>query len=115
MMEVVSCRPRRMTRSRRRPHSAIDCLDVVFSYPKEPVPPRSRPNSRRSLPMMADAKANPEQVIVSIEECACHTVHIPCAHHRNFPEIRAEGETPEVAAVTLSERLTNALEGTEGG
>jgi hypothetical protein len=31
-------------------------------------------------------------------------------HHRNFPEIRAEGETPAVAATYLANQLTRALD-----
>jgi hypothetical protein len=31
-------------------------------------------------------------------------------HHRDFPEIRAEGETPAVAASYLANQLTRALD-----
>jgi predicted RNase H-like HicB family nuclease len=31
-------------------------------------------------------------------------------HHRDFPEIRAEGETPEAAATNLANQLTRALD-----
>jgi hypothetical protein len=31
-------------------------------------------------------------------------------HHRDFPEIRAEGETPAVAASNLANHLTRALD-----
>jgi len=31
-------------------------------------------------------------------------------HHRNFPEIRAEGETPVAAATNLANTLTRALD-----
>jgi hypothetical protein len=31
-------------------------------------------------------------------------------HHRDFPEIRAEGETPAVAATNLANHLTRALD-----
>jgi hypothetical protein len=31
-------------------------------------------------------------------------------HHRDFPEIRAEGETPEAAATNLVNHLTRALD-----
>jgi hypothetical protein len=31
-------------------------------------------------------------------------------HHRDFPEIRAEGETPAVAATHLANQLTRALD-----
>ena len=32
------------------------------------------------------------------------------AHHRDFPEIRAEGETPSIAASQLVNHLTRALD-----
>jgi hypothetical protein len=32
------------------------------------------------------------------------------AHHRDFPEIRAEGESPTVAATQLVNHLTRALD-----
>ena len=32
------------------------------------------------------------------------------AHHRDFPEIRAEGESPEAAASQLVNHLTRALD-----
>ena len=31
-------------------------------------------------------------------------------HHRDFPEIRAEGETPQAAATHLANQLTRALD-----
>lgn len=31
-------------------------------------------------------------------------------HHRDFPEIRADGETPQVAAEHLANQLTRALD-----
>jgi hypothetical protein len=31
-------------------------------------------------------------------------------HHRDFPEIRAEGENPEAAATNLAHHLTRALD-----
>jgi hypothetical protein len=38
------------------------------------------------------------------------TAHTHCAHHRDFPEIRAEGETPAVAASHLVNQLIRALD-----
>jgi hypothetical protein len=38
------------------------------------------------------------------------TAHTTSVHHRDFPEIRAEGETPEVAATHLANQLTRALD-----
>ena len=53
---------------------------------------------------------NPNQVIVSCE----HETKVPmralCAHHREFPEVRAEGRTPEAAARRLAELLATTLD-----
>jgi hypothetical protein len=38
------------------------------------------------------------------------TAHSTSLHHRDFPEIRAEGETPSVAATHLANQLTRALD-----
>lgn len=38
------------------------------------------------------------------------TAHTTCVHHRDFPEIRAEGENPGVAATHLANQLTRALD-----
>ena len=38
------------------------------------------------------------------------TAHGNSVHHRDFPEIRAEGETPCVAASHLANQLTRALD-----
>jgi hypothetical protein len=38
------------------------------------------------------------------------TANSACVHHRNFPEIRAEGETPVAAATNLANTLTRALD-----
>ena len=38
------------------------------------------------------------------------TAHATQVHHRDFPEIRAEGETPEVAATNLANQLVRALD-----
>ena len=38
------------------------------------------------------------------------TANTASVHHRDFPEIRAEGETPEVAATHLANQLTRALD-----
>ena len=60
--------------------------------------------------MSTDTHPNPRQVIVGTEDC-CHSVQSLCAHHRDFPEIRGEGETHLEAAEKLAERLTFALDG----
>jgi hypothetical protein len=38
------------------------------------------------------------------------TAHTAQVHHRDFPEIRADGETPEVAAGHLANQLARALD-----
>jgi hypothetical protein len=38
------------------------------------------------------------------------TAHSTCVHHRDFPEIRADGENPAVAATYLANQLTRALD-----
>jgi hypothetical protein len=38
------------------------------------------------------------------------TAHTICVHHREFPEIRAEGENPKSAAAHLINQLTRALD-----
>jgi hypothetical protein len=46
------------------------------------------------------------QVIVTTGATA-HTAEV---HHRDFPEVRAEGETPEAAASHLVNQLVKALD-----
>jgi hypothetical protein len=46
------------------------------------------------------------KVIVTIGENAS----IVCAYHRDFPEIRAEGASPEQAASLLVHQLSRALD-----
>ena len=46
------------------------------------------------------------QVIVTTGATA-HTAEV---HHRDFPEVRAEGETPEVAATHLANQMVKALD-----
>jgi hypothetical protein len=38
------------------------------------------------------------------------TAHTSQVHHRDFPEIRAEGESPALAARNLSNHLVRALD-----
>ena len=38
------------------------------------------------------------------------TANTASVHHRDFPEIRAEGETPKVAATNLANQLVRALD-----
>ncbi len=50
--------------------------------------------------------AEPSKVIVSDGA----TAHSSQVHHRDFPEIRAEGETPALAAKGLVNHLTRTLD-----
>jgi hypothetical protein len=54
------------------------------------------------MPMDAD----PSRVIVTTGATA-HTAQV---HHRDFPEVRAEGESPAVAATHLANQLVRALD-----
>lgn len=42
--------------------------------------------------------------------CDCHTIHSTHAHHRDFPEIQADGESPAHAAAQLINQLAIALD-----
>src|SRR4051812_13079849 len=64
----------------------------------------SVPGAPRS-PIMAD----PSKVVTNTGSVADATE----AHHRDFPDIRAEGETPAQAGTNLIMRLTKALETAE--
>jgi hypothetical protein len=48
----------------------------------------------------------PSRIIV-VPGATAHTMRV---HHRDFPEIRAEGPTEEVAAAHLVNQLTRALD-----
>ncbi len=54
--------------------------------------------------------ADPSLVIVSSEPCSCSSIHTACAHHRDLPELRAEGDSPQDAVARLAEQLSQALE-----
>jgi hypothetical protein len=41
--------------------------------------------------------------------CACHSVHTTLVHHRDFPELWAEGGTAVEAARSLAQMLSNSL------
>ena len=47
-----------------------------------------------------------KRVIVTISG----TASAACVHHRDFPEIRAEGSSPEEAAAHLVNKLTSTLD-----
>ena len=54
--------------------------------------------------------SNPGQVIVMTESHGLASVHSLSAHHRDFPEVRAEGESPTDAALRLAELLSLTLD-----
>jgi hypothetical protein len=56
--------------------------------------------------MMSD----PRQVISSTWDYVFHSVHALSVYHRNFPEVRGEGSTPEDAAVRLAALLSRTLD-----
>jgi hypothetical protein len=56
--------------------------------------------------MMSD----PSQVISTTEDHAFHSVHALSVYHRNFPEVRGEGSTPEDAAARLAALLSRTLD-----
>ena len=54
--------------------------------------------------------SNPSEVIVMTEDRPSVLLHSLSVHHRIFPEIRAEGQSPEDAAVRLAELLESTLD-----
>jgi len=56
--------------------------------------------------MMTDTNC----VVVEPGTCACHSVHMIRAHHHDYPEMWAQGETPREAVGQLANQLVRALE-----
>jgi hypothetical protein len=54
--------------------------------------------------------SDPNQVIVTTEDYPFHSVHSLSVHHRDFPEVRGEGGSPEDAAERLTELLSRTLD-----
>lgn len=54
--------------------------------------------------------SNPSQVIVVPEEHDSILIHGMSAHHRDFPEVHAEGNSPKAAAIRLAELLALSLD-----
>lgn len=54
--------------------------------------------------------SNPDQVIVMTEEHPILQVHAASVHHRDFPEVHAEGRSPADAATRLAELLSQSLD-----
>ena len=53
---------------------------------------------------------NPSQVIVLADDDQCVLLHGTFAHHRNFPEVLAEGSSAKAAATRLAELLSLTLD-----
>ena len=56
--------------------------------------------------MMSD----PSHVVVLPEDSTRAPVHAVCAHHRDIPEVRGEGNSPDAAAARLVEMLAQTLD-----
>jgi hypothetical protein len=54
--------------------------------------------------------SNLTQIIVTTENYALNAVHTLSVYHRDFPEVRSEGGSPEDAAVRLAALLTHTLD-----
>ena len=54
--------------------------------------------------------ATENRVEVDSGVCDCHTIHSTHAHHRDFPDNQAEGETPAYAAVRLITQFACVLD-----
>jgi hypothetical protein len=50
------------------------------------------------------------RVVVASGVCDCHTIRSTHAHHRDYPEIQAEGESPAHAAARLINQLAAVLD-----
>ncbi len=54
--------------------------------------------------------SNPSQVIVQSDDSQTVFFHGLSAYHRNFPEVRGEGSSPQAAAGRLAELLSLVLD-----
>jgi len=54
--------------------------------------------------------SNPDQVVVTPAENSTLAVHAAVVHHRDFPEVQGEGESPEDAASRLADLLARSLD-----
>jgi hypothetical protein len=53
---------------------------------------------------------DPGQVVVTPAGYSVLAVHASAAHHRDFPEVQAEGPSPEDAAARLADLLARTLD-----
>jgi hypothetical protein len=77
------------------------CARLGFFY----APPCSG-RRKENTPMTSDTS----QIIVTTESQIYNSIHGLSVRHRDFPEIRGEGSSPEDAAARLAERLTRTLD-----
>ncbi len=56
-----------------------------------------------------------EKVIATVGQCECHAVVCTTAHHHDFPEVHAEGETSAEAGAHLLNQLQRALDSVQSG
>jgi hypothetical protein len=54
--------------------------------------------------------SNPGQIIITTEGHPFLTVHASTVHHREIPEVRGEGQSPEDALSRLAELLCVTLD-----
>jgi hypothetical protein len=54
--------------------------------------------------------SNPGQVVVVTEQHESVLLHGLSAHHRDFPEVHAEGDSPKAAASRLADLLARSLD-----
>jgi hypothetical protein len=76
-------------------------MGFFYARTEEPVA-----SAERSKPMTC----NPSQVVITTEDLKWPAVHASFAHHRDFPEVRGEGESPADAAARLVDQLSAALD-----
>jgi hypothetical protein len=54
--------------------------------------------------------SNPDQVIVTPAGHSILAVHMAAVHHREFPELQGEGDSPQEAAGRLADLLARTLD-----
>jgi hypothetical protein len=54
--------------------------------------------------------SNPDRVVVTSVGYSVLAIHASAVHHRDFPEVQGEGDSPEDAAHRLEELLTRTLD-----
>ena len=53
---------------------------------------------------------DPDQVVVMPPGHSILAVHASAVHHRDFPEVQGEGESPEDAAARLADLLARTMD-----